>query len=251
MRRMTFAYGRECSLPLVFIIMNKTKEISVFIDESGSFEPDEESSRFYLICLVFHDQSSSISTLVENLESFLDQAGLGRTHCVHVGPLIRREDEYAQYRREERQAIFRRMMAFVRKSDITYRCFKIDKHFNDSDCAIHDKLLQEMVRFLVGYSDVLNLYDKLKIYYDNGQSQVKDLLLEAFAMFSAKTEFVNSVKPENYRLFQAADLLCSIELAAAKMEQGGLSASESRFFGSARDFKRDILKQIRLKLAQA
>lgn len=70
-------------------------------------------------------------------------------------------------------------------------------------------------------------------------------------MFSAKTEFVNSVKPENYRLFQAADLLCSIELAAAKMEQGGLSASESRFFGSARDFKRDILKQIRLKLAQA
>lgn len=60
MRRMTFAYGRECSLPLVFIIMNKTKEISVFIDESGSFEPDEESSRFYLICLVFHDQSSSI-----------------------------------------------------------------------------------------------------------------------------------------------------------------------------------------------
>lgn len=25
-----------------------TKEISVFVDESGSFEPDEESSRFYL-----------------------------------------------------------------------------------------------------------------------------------------------------------------------------------------------------------
>lgn len=229
--------------------MSRIKEISVFVDESGSFEADEESSRFYLICLVFHDQSSSISALVENLETFLEQSGLGRSHCVHVGPLIRREDEYIQFRREERQTIFRRMMAFVRKSDISYRCFLIDKHFNDGDSAVHDKLLQEMIRFLVGYSDVLNSYDKLKVYYDNGQSQVKNLLQEAFAMFSAKTEFINSVKPENYRLFQAADLLCSIELAAAKIEQNGLSISESRFFGSSRDFKRDILKQVRLKLA--
>ena len=39
------------------------------------------------------------------------------------------------------------------------------------------------------------------------------------------------------------------KLAAAKIEQGGLSISESRFFGSARDFKRDILKQARSKLA--
>ena len=229
--------------------MSRTKEISVFVDESGSFEPDEESSRFYLICLVFHDQSSSIATLIDTLELFLEQAGLGRSHCVHVGPLIRREDEYNQMHREERQAIFRRMMAFVRKSDISYRCFMIDKHFNNGDTAVHDKLLQDLVRFLVGYSEILNTYDKLKVYYDNGQSQVRDLLKEAFTMFSAKTEFMSSVKPENYRLFQAADLLCSIELAAAKIEQGGLSISESRFFGSARDFKRDILKQARSKLA--
>ena len=143
--------------------MSRTKEISVFVDESGSFEPDEESSRFYLICLVFHDQSSSISTLIDALELFLEQTGLGRSHCVHVGPLIRREDEYNQMRREERQAIFRRMMAFVRKSDISYRCFMIDKHFNDGDTAVHDKLLQDLVRFLVGYSEILNSYDKLNL----------------------------------------------------------------------------------------
>lgn len=223
----------------------------MFVDESGSFESDEESSRFYLVCLVFHDQSSPVSELIESLEHFLEQAGLERSHCVHVGPLIRREDEYGQMRREQRQAIFRRMMAFVRKSDISYRCFMIDKHFSDGDTVVHDKLLQDMVRFLVGYSDVLNGYDRLKVYYDNGQSQVRDLLKEAFAMFSAKTEFMASVRPENYRLSQAADLLCSIELAAAKIGQGGLSVSENRFFGSARDFRRDILKQARSKLAHA
>ena len=32
-----------------------TKEISVFIDESGSFDPDRSSSRSYLVCMVFHE----------------------------------------------------------------------------------------------------------------------------------------------------------------------------------------------------
>ena len=45
---MSFAYGREKSLPLVYretaMRESRTNEISVFVDESGSFEPDEESS---------------------------------------------------------------------------------------------------------------------------------------------------------------------------------------------------------------
>ena len=38
--------------------MGKTKEISVFVDESGSYDPDETSSLYYMVCLVFHDQDS-------------------------------------------------------------------------------------------------------------------------------------------------------------------------------------------------
>lgn len=150
----------------------KVKEISVFVDESGSFAPDEESSRFYLICLVLHDQDADISAWVKNLEDYLESSGLGAQHCIHVGPLIRREGEYANMLREE-----------------------------------------------------------------------------AFSMFSAKTEFVPEVKPEHYRLFQAADLLCSVELVCAKMNEGaGLSRSEDRFFGSEREFKRDVLKKLRQKV---
>jgi hypothetical protein len=33
------------------------KDISVFVDESGRFAPDSNSSRYYLICLVLHDQA--------------------------------------------------------------------------------------------------------------------------------------------------------------------------------------------------
>ena len=252
MRRMSFAYGRERSLPLVFggIRMSdqRTKEISVFVDESGSFESDEESSRFYLVCFVLHDQSADISEWVGNLEDYLDARGLGREHCVHVGPLIRREGEYAQMQREERQGIFNKMMAFVRKADIAYRCFAVDKHFEDADTAVHDKLLQSINRFLVEHAEMFNLYEKLKVYYDNGQAQMKNVLEEAFAMYSSIVEFVPSVKPESYRLFQVADLLCSVTLVELKSCKGiGLSSSEDKFFGSLRDFKRNVLKKLKAK----
>ena len=54
------------------------KDISVFVDESGSFAPDSNSSRYYLICLVLHDQAADISESVSILEDSLDAMGLGR-----------------------------------------------------------------------------------------------------------------------------------------------------------------------------
>ena len=69
-------------------------------------------------------------------------------------------------------------------------------------------------------------------------------------MFSSKTEFVPDVHPNAYRLFQAADLFCTLELAASKIEAGEMSTSEKRFFGDVREFRRNILKQLRQKLVK-
>ena len=76
-------------------ILMKETDISVFVDESGSFDSDDESSRFYLICLVVHDQREAIEGEVAALEDSLALLGLERGHCIHAGPLIRREGEYA------------------------------------------------------------------------------------------------------------------------------------------------------------
>lgn len=225
----------------------RTREVSVFVDESGSFESDERSSRYYLVCFVFHEQSVEISPWVSALEAFLEAAGLGAHHCVHVGPLVRREGEYSNMDRKVRQAVFRHMAAFVRKSPISYRCFLVDKHFEGGDSAVHDSLLRQMSGFLASRSDLTESANRLKVYYDNGQSQVRGLLAEVFAPYSVKTEFVANVRPDSYRLFQAADLLCTVELAAAKANDGGLSVSERRFFGERREFMRNVLKPLKGK----
>ena len=150
--------------------------------------------------------------------------------------------------REERRGIMRRMFVFTQKANITYRCFEIDKHFNTKDTAIHDSLLQQLLAFLVGNVSEFNSYDKLKVYYDNGQEQVSRLLREAFALFSARVEFVPDVSPDSYRLFQAADLACTLELVKAKLQATGkLSESENAFFGGAKSFRKNYLKMLERK----
>ena len=68
------------------------KEISVFVDESGSFDPLASSSQFYIICLLFHDQSQSLSEIVDSLNSELKGIGLDANQAIHAGPLIRWEE---------------------------------------------------------------------------------------------------------------------------------------------------------------
>ena len=224
--------------------MNET-DISVFVDESGTFDSGGESSRYYLICLVLHDQRESIEGHVAALEDAFAAIGMDRAHCVHAGPLVRRELEYASMNRDDRRRIMSRMMAFVRRAPFAYRCFSIDKKFITADAAIHDFMLQHIVRFLIDHADVLNGYDRLKVYYDNGQRQVQELLKEAFSIFAAKTVFVGDVRPADYRLFQVADVLCTLELIRRKLRDGGrLTRSEYEFFNGFQNLNRNYFKVI-------
>ena len=223
-------------------------DISVFVDESGTFDSDKDSSRFYLICLVLHDQRESIASEVVALEDSLAAIGLEREHCIHAGPLIRRELGYANMNRDDRRRIMSRMMAFVRRAPYSYKCFALDKKFFSADAAIHDFLLQHIVRFLIDNADMLNGYDRIKVYYDNGQRQIKDLLMEAFSIFSAKTLFVSDVHPESYRLFQVADILCMLELIRHRLLAGGrLTRSEYEFFNGFQNLNKNYFKVIARK----
>ena len=48
------------------------------------------------------------------------------------------------------------------------------------------------------------------ILYDNGQHELAAILKEAFAIYASRTQFVKDVSPERYKLFQVADLACTL-----------------------------------------
>ena len=69
-------------------------ELSIFIDESGDFGTYDIRSPYYIITMVFHDQSCDISEPIAKLRRDLSNLGIDPDHSVHTGPIIRREKEY-------------------------------------------------------------------------------------------------------------------------------------------------------------
>ena len=162
--------------------------------------------------------------------------------------MIRREEEYRTMSRELRIRIFRRMMVFIQKANFKYKCFKLFKPYNSGDGAIHDTLLQDIVDFLISHREDFNASEKIKVYYDNGQTQVTALLREAFAIYSSKVVFATEVQPAKYSLFQAADVICTLELVKTKLlVNGSVSESEDRFFGGIKNLKKNYLKPLSRK----
>ena len=72
------------------------KELSIFIDESGDFGEYDYHSPWYIVTMVFHEQDVSIQEPMEYLNRELSLLGL-ENHCIHTGPIIRKEEEYSEY----------------------------------------------------------------------------------------------------------------------------------------------------------
>lgn len=213
--------------------------LSVFVDESGSFDSSTIPSRFYVISLVFHDQSISIESRISALEETLARLG-HPTLCLHAGPIIRREDEFRALEIGVRRKLFYAMTAFARTVPVSSRSFCVDKRYFPSPEAISRSLVAQLHGYMITHRDELSKYEHIKIYYDNGQPQVKAILTQVFATFPV--EFPANVTPERYRLFQVADLICTFRLLKVKRETGlPLSKSEEFFFFSARALYKNYL----------
>lgn len=247
--------GKERSSPLSFVSSramsgNSQKVLSIFVDESGTFRHPDPDSRFYVVGMVFHDQGLDIGPLVRNLDQNVEAIGLDKdTFYFHAGPLIRKEKGYAFFNRNLRGRIFGRMMTFARKAEFRYHCLSVDKKFVTSSLQIASRLQKELVDFLAAHRDALDAVGRVKVYYDCGQAPVTNLLHQTFSSeLSCPVEFAQGVKPECYKLFQLADLICTLRLIELKILNGErMTSSEFRFFGGPRMFERNVLRKIRGK----
>ena len=224
------------------------RTLSIFVDESGNFKLPDRESRFYIISMVLHDQSIDISAEITELERSDSAIGL-EGHCFHAGPLIRREKNYSMLSRQLRGRIFSRMMAFARKVDYRYHCLSVDKRYIDSTDQIVDKLKASLAEFIDMRHDALSSINRVKIYYDCGQAPVTRLLHQFFETnLSCAVEFATDVKPSRYRLFQLADLICTLHLLELKLGANiPFSRSEQQFFGGPRKFRHNILRYIKAR----
>lgn len=219
------------------------KELSIFIDESGDFGEYDYRSPWYIVAMVFHEQNISIQESMEYLEKELSLLGL-KKHCIHTGPMIRREEEYSEMSYKDRRKIFNKMVTFLRQSGVKYKVLHIEKKHIKDIVEATGKLSKQISFFIKEHYDYLLSFDQVKIYYDNGQVELNKILSTIFNALLPRVEF-RKVIPSEYRLFQVADMICTFELLKLKIENSSLSRTEKIFFGSVNDLKRNYLKIVR------
>lgn len=221
------------------------KELSVFIDESGDFGEYDVHSPYYIITMVFHDQNEDIQPAISKLNAELSFLRL-ESLCIHTGPIIRKEEIFVNMSVEERRRIFNKMVAFIRQVNIRYKCFYIEKKHIADVVEASGKLSKQISRFIHHHYEDFLCFDSVKIYYDNGQIEVSKILSSVFNALLPNPVF-RKVMPSEYKLFQAADLLCTLELVKLKLENNMFSKSEEVFFGNIRDLKKNYLKPLSKK----
>lgn len=230
--------------PALFILEAKLRELSCFLDESGS---DNLRDRYYLLTLVLHEQSDPIYDGIRAYERSLAERGLPDVPF-HAGPLLTGHDAYEGMDVATRRRLLSSFRVFFRHLPICHTTFA----FRMSEFATPDDvsaaMRRHLVEFLFDRLDYLQSFDDVKIYYDAGQHSI-DVALHRAMDYALAREAVR-YKPataSDYRLSQAADYICTMELAALRYQERASTPTDDRFFGTWSQFKKGILKEIRAK----
>lgn len=218
------------------------KKLSVFIDESGDFGPYRPHAPLYLVAMILHNQDVDISENIRALEQHLKNLNYGYP-AVHIGPIIRREEIYKTMLMEERKSIFHALFNFARRLDFKYICSYVEKKDCDNVIAMTSRLSRNIADVVTKNREFFDSFDEIVIYYDNGQVELTKIITSVFNVLFSNVEF-RKVRPVDYKLFQVADLLCTLELLALKAETKSFSKSEVEFFCSVRDFRKNYLKPL-------
>lgn len=222
------------------------KELSIFVDESGDFGEYEKHAPYYIVTMVFHDQKNDILDNINFLNNSLKQIGYGDEQAIHTEPLIRREKPYQYFQPNERRAIFSKLYYFTLNCNIKYKSFIFRKIDYQNKFILETRISKELSRFIRGNLSFFQEYEKVILYYDNGQHELSRILNIVLAA-ELNNYDIRRVLPSDYRLFQVADLICTLELLKIKTEGGKLSNSEERIFHNKRELKKDFLKGIKKK----
>lgn len=221
------------------------RELSIFVDEAGQ---QDMSDGYYLLTLVVHDQSVPIVEHVEEYERQLRAGGLPDIPF-HMVCLLHGHGDYDGLNPHVRKALLSRFNAFVRHLPIEYHTFSYSSYDVGGVKELSARMRRDLVNFVYEHLEGFQSFDRVVIYYDDGQQAVTKALHEAFDfMLGDGAVEYRRLRYQDRRLSQVADYLSSVELAAMRYAEGLESSTYLKFYGLRGDLRRNYLKQARRKL---
>lgn len=159
--------------------------------------------------MVFHDQEKDIAKAVEWLEERFSDIGY-KDHCLHTGPLIRQEEPYRFEDLIKRKQLLKAMREFIRKVPIDYvATLAFDKNILTDQQLLLEKIRSDLEIYSNNRLKYFYGFDKIILYYDEGQKESTRIAHAVFKhLLYAETR---RIQPKDYRLFQLADLVYTLE----------------------------------------
>ena len=105
-----------------------------------------------------------------------------------------------------------------------------------------------IVNLLFDELEYFQSFDKVKVYYDDGQNMVASALHAAVEYaLSKESVLYRKTKSSDFLLSQAADMICTLELTACKFHNHESTSTDEKMFGSASSFKNNYMKAVKRK----
>ena len=218
----------------------KMKRLNIFVDETGEFGFDDRASLLYGVSFTFHEQNNDIRYELSMLNERLDE--IGYTGMIHMADLVMHRGDYSKFHISTRRSIFKAIYHFSRKIPVKYCTIIVDKKYVNNGVVLRRKLALEINKMVNNNLNYFNKFDKIVMYYDNGQEILGKILESIFLRFN-NFEHRISFDHKEKRLFQVSDMLTYIDKYDYKYKNGmSFTGGEKYFFSD--DEIRKVLKEL-------
>lgn len=219
------------------------RRLNIFIDESGDFGFVKGSSELYGVSFTIHESDNSIINDLEYLNNRLKKANYDG--MIHLADLVARRGDYAHFDLKQRKDIFWSIFYFSKRVNVKIYTIIVDKRFKNNKTQLNRELAIEINKFFESISDYMNEFEKVVIYYDNGQDAlgaIIDTLLITKNNIEHRIEFNHKEK----RLFQVSDMLTFIDKIVYKHNYSIPLTKAEKYFFSVKDIL-GIIRQLKNK----
>lgn len=219
------------------------KRLNIFIDETGEFGFGKGASELYGVSFTFHEHCDDIMPELMKLNERLKR--IGYTNMIHIADLIMKREDYKNFDIDKRKSIFNAIYNFSRKIPVKYQTIIIDKKYTDNARVLRQQLSIEINKMIKENEAYFEKFDKIVMYYDNGQETLGTILDSIFLRFDGfehRVEFDHKEK----RLFQVSDMLTYIDKYDYKYKNKMQFTRGEKYFFTTEDIRK-ILKELNKK----
>ena len=219
--------------------------LNIFVDESGDFGFVNGSSDLYAVSFTLHKSSDSIQTELKYLNEKL--ITLNYDGMIHLAYLIAKRGDYSHFDFERRKSIFWAIFYFSSRVKVKLKTVIVDKRYINKKMQLTMTLSGEIGQFINTNRNYLESFDKIVIYYDNGQetlATILDTLFTTNPKVERRIEFDHTKK----RLFQVSDMLTVIDKLDYKRKNNIPFTNAEKYFFNGKDFRHiiNLLKNKRI-----